>query len=339
MSNPLIRNAKHEDLQEISLLIEKVFRIKISMKYLQWIISDPYDTGQLNSIVALNNNKIIAHVGYIKSRYYLDGKELIGTHAILLCVLPKYRGEIGKLIFQRVSSIGDISIIYEGTESAQRIYPKAGFYKLGNIFSYRTSLKLPQPTGLFFNKKFPTYIRNLSSSILDVLMRCHKTVKIDPLINLKPYNHEIKSSHQLLFHNVLSNYPDKEIIDWLIKCNFLDSHIFTVHKNKKMFGILFLYIKKYKTYSMGRINHLPNIGDNINDWLSLLIEIEIIFRNLNCSTFSVYSTHPTLIKALNILGYRNVRTRAIWAFDNDDYLKEKTYHLTYLEGDHGFRNL
>ena len=90
---------------------------------------------------------------------------------------------------------------------------------------------------------------------------------------------------------------------------------------------------------MGRINHLPNIGDNINDWLSLLIEIEIIFRNQNCSTFSVYSTHPILIKALNILGYRNIRSRTVWAFDNENYLKYKTYHLTYLEGDHGFRNL
>ena len=121
-------------------------------------------------------------------------------------------------------------------------------------------------------------------------MRCHKTVKIDPLINLKPYNHEIITSQQILFNNILSNYPDKEIINCLIKCNSLDSHIFTVHKNKKMIGILFLYIKKYKTYSMGRINHLPNIGDNINDWISLLLEIEMIFNNLNCLTFSIYST-------------------------------------------------
>ena len=342
MSDFLIRKTEIQDLDKIAAIINHIFEISISINYLNWILSDPDQPEKLNSIVVLNKKTIVGHVGYIKCKYYTLSKEIIGTHAILLCIMPKYRGKVGKRIFKEVSSIYDISIIYEGTKEAIRIYPQVGFKQIGHVSLYHTSFTVPKPIALLYGKNLHSYIKEFSISIIDIIKKYTQykieTVHSNSLINLKKYENHI-SYENIKKCATLSNYPDSKKIEWFIKVPFLDSHIYTIYKNDICLGILYLYIRKYKGYCIGRVNHLPNLGENINEWLEILIKIEAIFRKLNCISYSIYATHPKLIKALDILCYRNTRNRAIWLLDEKGYMKNKSFHLTYIEGDHGFRNI
>ena len=137
----------------------------------------------------------------------------------------------------------------------------------------------------------------------------------------------------------LSNSPDQGTLNWFKKCESLESYIFSVKHGNINYGILYLYKSRNRYGADGRIHHLPNMGNDLRLWISLIEKIENYFKFLGCVNISVCCTHPTFLKALDVLRYRMIEKNNIWIFDPKNKINNKKIHLTYIEGDHGFRNL
>ena len=81
------RKVIKQDLSQIIDLFKKVFKKKISKSYYNWRFKDK---NFYNSFVAIKNEKIIAHVGYVEYRFFKNHK-LYSRHSSF--VDKKFRGK------------------------------------------------------------------------------------------------------------------------------------------------------------------------------------------------------------------------------------------------------
>ncbi len=123
--------------------MESVFGVRQSREILNWILKDPENNNNYLSLVALMDDRIICHIGYIQSYYCMGGKRVVGAHPILWAVDPGFRGKIARELYKMVLDSVDISLIYEGTPSAQRVYPKLGYRRFTEVGLYRRHIDLP----------------------------------------------------------------------------------------------------------------------------------------------------------------------------------------------------
>ena len=157
-------------------------------------------------------------------------------------------------------------------------------------------------------------------------------------IEIIPFSHKIDMDIKYI-KGWLSNSPDQGTLNWFKKCESLESYIFSVKHDNTNYGILYLYKSRKRYGADGRIHHLPNMGNDLRLWISLIEKIENYFKLLGCVNISVCGTHPTFLKALDVLRYRMIEKNNFWICDPQNKIKNKKIHLTYIEGDHGFRNL
>lgn len=340
-----ISETDDRDIPAISRLIADVFDTPLDDAYLRWMLTDPHAPGRYNSFVARADGTIVGHVGYVRARYRIGTGDSVrtvrGTHAIALCVNPAFRGGIGRTLFEQASSIEHISFIYEGTESAIRMYPKSGFRRFGHVFPYRTSLHSPSVGELLENRDIRRFSRDAALSVWDRLSR-RTSVHTDHTdlndIAMVPYEpRALETVHSV--DGTLSNHPDDATIQWFRRCPIAESHVFIVHYRKQIAGPLFLYVNRRARYATARIHHVPNLGPDTHAWLALLDRVEHRVRELGCRSITLYATHPALRQALERIGYRNTVQRYVWLFDPDCYIDSASVHLTYFEGDHGFRGV
>jgi len=336
----MIRKGKINDLTDIQNLICSVNHVNFSLDYLSWLLQDPFDSNQLNSLVLLDNGRLIGHVGYIKSHYQAEGNVLSGSHPFLLAILSEYRGlGLGKELLLQAASIGDISLIFEGTQDAIKVYPGVGYKKILNLRLYRKWLNWPIPEQIK-SQSLKMYGYNLITLLINMsFFKVPANKKTDrlPLV-FSDYSLENTEFFTGLDARI-SNIPKKETIEWFLQCPTLKALSLRVGEDKFDLGILMMYINDHGKYKTGRILHLPNCGGNEQKWRLVLKEAEFYFHKEGCNQVSVCSSHPIYTKVLFGMGYLPMSTRAIWLRDPDNLTLDKEWHVTYLEGDNGFRGV
>ncbi|MGD9140301.1 MAG: GNAT family N-acetyltransferase [bacterium] len=339
MTDFLIRQAERGDIEQITGLFNLVFEASATSPYMRWLLSDPYHQGNLNSLVALSDDRIVGQIGYVKAKYLRGTERISGVHPISLCVHPdSRRSGIGRELFKRASLMGDVSIIYEGGPEGWPLYPMLGYKEAGQAYHYRTSVRLPGIAGFCSERAIKGFPRALASSLRDKAARAGRTRVKDPRISFGPYS-AAEWAGCTPADGLLTNCPDLETIGWFQECPQLESHVHTVRQGETALGTLFLYVHRYGTHSTGRIHHLPNMGDDHTGWVTVLTHAERLLAGLGCSMVTICATHRGLRGGLDALGWRHIDQRRIWIVDHQGLLNERQWHLTYLEGDHGFRGV
>ena len=94
LNNLVFQRVKLDDLDEIIKLFHGVFKKKITKKFYNWRYFDKGYT----SFIALFNNKIIAHIGFVKYRFHNNLNSVFSRHSTFVISKFQNKGIYNKLL-------------------------------------------------------------------------------------------------------------------------------------------------------------------------------------------------------------------------------------------------
>ena len=318
----MIRRTTRDDIGAI----EKLYSHTKNADELGWLLPDPLAYNPFRSFVAVLDNKIVGHIGYVISKFKYKELEFKGVHPQAWIVSPEYRSHgIGSKLIHKVLDMGDFSYLIGGSKATMRIFPFLGFNLKFFVLEYVKTLE-------------SFYITKASETDKDT-------------ISLEEYS--IKEAVQIQSSNaVFVNVQEISHIQWLLDCPLCDAYAFSVKQDGNQLGIAVCYIGENKDDILtGRIVHLSYLGDDIYLWQNTLSKIEQFFLKKGCLFATALASHPTYINVLTNNGYSQRPSYPVPAFNengrpfflrdpknNLHSIPDDSYHWTFFEGDMGYRN-
>jgi GNAT superfamily N-acetyltransferase len=318
----MIRRTTRGDISSI----EELYSHTKNKIELSWLLPDPLDHNPFRSFVAVSDNKIVGHIGYVISKFKYNESEFSGVHPQAWIVSPEYRRHgIGSKLIHNVLDMGDFSYLIGGSKATMRIFPFLGF-----------KLK-------FFVLEYVKPLESLYTT------QAPKTVK--DTISLEEYNKK-EASQNPSPNAAFINAQESGHIKWLLDCPLCDTYAFSIKQDGKQLGIAVCYTGKNKDDVLtGRIVHLSYLGDVLDPWQNTLSEIEQFFMDKGCLVVTTLASHPTYINALIDNGYSQRPNYPVSVFNENGRpfllrdpqnslsdIPEESFHWTFLEGDMGYRN-
>ena len=333
-----IRRATISDMKSISSLYD----YKISETELKWVLSDPWKEDLYRSFVAVKDDGIVGHIGYILYSYRFNDSKFRGVHPISWIVSKDIKGPVGILLMKKLIEIGEGDFTYTigGSKTTQEIAPLFRFrfaFCIDNYFkvvNWANYFKM-QTGGLIKQglKTLLTFVRSMKvhrmkQDISDMTLEKYKGGKIQ------------KQPDDPIFFNDL----DEKEVKWLLKCPLLKTEAFLIKKNAQILGFAILYInERPNNVKSGRIVHLSYICNNETIWCSVISKIEQFLKEKGCATISTLASHPSFKKGLELSGYLSTRHgRPVFIRDTNNVYKNIStdcLHLTFCEGDLGYRGV
>jgi hypothetical protein len=319
----MIRRTTRDDIHDI---VELYAHTKNSVE-LSWLLPDPLEQNPFRSFVAVSENNVVGHIGYVVSKFRYNGLEFSGVHPQAWIVSPEYRKHgIGLKLMMKVLDMGDFGYLIGGSKATMRIFPSLGFTLKYYIHEYVKSLK-PSPASPSSRTK-----KNM--------------------ISLVAYNKKAPVKNRFL-NDVFINTQERNHINWLLDCPLCNTYAFSISQNDEQRGIVICYIgKNGNDILTGRIVHLSYLGDEPDSWQSTIFEIEQFLMRKGCSVATALASHPTYINTLIDMGYSQRSSYPVAAFNengrpfflrdpqkNLPEISDESFHWTFLEGDMGYRNL
>jgi len=319
----MIRRTTRDDIGAI----EELYSHTKSNTELSWLLPDPLDHNPFRSFVAVSDNKIVGHIGYIISKFKYNGLEFTGVHPQAWIVSPEYRSHgTGLELMTKVLDMGDFSYLIGGSKATMRIFPSLGFKLKFYVLEY---------------------VKPLES-----LHTAQSSEPNENRISLEAYTE--KEAVQNRFSNaVFMNAQEKSHIKWVLDCPLCDTYAFFIKQDGKQLGIAICYIGKNKDDILtGRIVHLSYLGNDVGLWQHTILEIEKFFMDNGCLVVATLASHPTYINALINNGYSRRPYYPVPAFNENGRpfflrdpqnnlpdISDESFHWTFFEGDMGYRNL
>lgn len=318
----MIRRTTKDDIGAI----EELYSHTKNMIELSWLLPDPLVHDPFRSFVAVSDNKIVGHVGYVISKFKYNESAFSGVHPQAWIVSPEYRSHgIGLKLIHKVLDMGDFTYLIGGSKATMRIFPFMGFKLKFFVLEYVKPLKL-------------LYTIQASETGKDT-------------ISLEEYNKKEVGQNQSA-NTAFINAQERSHIKWLLDCPLCDTYAFSIKRDGKQLGISVCYTCKNKDDVLtGRIVHLSYLGDDLDPWQQTLSEIEQFFMDKGCLVVSTLASHPTYINSLKDNGYSQRPNYPVSAFNENGRpfllrdpqnklsdIPDESFHWTFLEGDMGYRN-
>jgi hypothetical protein len=338
LDNVFIRPSTGNDIRFIDSLYP-FSRLKV----LQWILTDPENSNRYRSFVAHSGSgEVIGHIGYAKGSYVSGHNEFIGIHPIEWAVSAKYRREnIGRQLMNAVFGLGDFSLIIGGSTLGQMAFPRFGFEMKLECIEYEKIIKavpyVGSIKGTLRNRIFASYL--LMKSFTNRI----RSKSPDRDVWLRPYQGE-RIDRRHIDTDIIKNEPNEKIIEHFCHCPSVEGHAFTAMKEEIPVGIVVCCLKQgVDRIVRGRIVHISFLGNDPDLWFGVIEQTERFLICKGCAVISSFASHPTFRMALTRCGYVFNRYRRP-VFFRDPHrlfvsLPDESWHLTYLEGDIGYRDL
>jgi len=338
----VIRRSTAHDIAAISSLISSFYGQKSSEAELNWALSDPMDKDTYRSVVAVKDNKVVGHIGYVAHKYKFNGSSFKGVHPVSWIVATDTPGPVGIILMKKIIEIGQggFTYIIGGSGITQEIAKLFRFrlaFHIDNYFrvvSWAGYIKMQN--GAFIKKLLKTLLTFVKST---KLIRCKEYI---PQIELEKYTgggieFPIDNS---TFCNDLG---EKDIV-WLLESPSLNTEAFLIKRKGKTIGCAILYIKERPdNFKTGRIVHLSYIGSNEYLWYDAIAQLEQVLRAKGCAVISTLATHPAFKKALTQNRYISVgQGRPVFIRDSSNVFRnipKDCLHLTFCEADLGYRGM
>lgn len=299
--SPNLRPTRPEDLPAISDLTEAVFGRRRSPELLDWLLLSGEAGGVRESRVAEADGRIVGHVGRIKSRYAWRGRVVSGGHPILWMLSPQARGQIGVQQGHWCTEHGDLSLVLGGTPASRPIMERRGFIDAG----VATEVRLPAGD---------------ARSGGEIRLEAGEPVAAPapgadgPVVNL----------------------AEAERLCWLAACPELEARLLRARRGDELLGPVLLYLNRGPETTTGRIVHLPwssGAGPALLD--AALAEL----ARAGCTTASVLTTSAEQLETAVARGGEPFYERPIYFRNQAGLTDPRRWHLTYLEGDLGYRGV
>lgn len=299
--SPSLRPTRPDDLPAISDLTEIVFGRRRSAELLHWLLLSEEPGWARESRVAEVDGRIVGHVGRIKSRYQWRQRIVSGGHPMLWMLSPEARGQIGIQQAYWGTEYGDLCLVLGGTPSSRAFMERRGFVNLGAASEVR----------------LPT---NAAGSAGDIVLEPDDSAASPALGPDAP----------------IVQVPEPGRLRWLAACPELEAKLFAARHGETPLGPVLLYIDRNGGAPSGRIVHMP-WGPAAEGPLLDAALAEL--ARAGCPTASVLTSSREQLEAALERGGEPFYERPIY-FRNQSGLPEAPrWHLTYLEGDLGYRGV
>jgi hypothetical protein len=335
--NIIIRRVVTNDITDIIQL----FKNRKSEAELKWVFRNPDNSESYNAFVAINKeNEIIGVIGYVISTFSRENKRIKGVIPMLWLIKQDYRGLAGILLLKRVLELGEFGFGVEGTQMAQDVFLKFKYSKVGQRFLYK---KTYNPIK-YFVKSDKSFIDKILR-IIPLLPRYIMSFKKVPVYNdvkLTSYNgnNYIEEKFSDVVFQVIIN---KNFIDWLSDCPFLNTHVFCIKRKNKNYGMLVLYINENRPEKRGRIVYLPYLGTDKKIWNSVIKKAVSFFKQNNCYTIDTIGINQDHTDSLLRFGFiKSTKPQPVFIRDPNQILLNVDFdnmHMQYTEGDNAYIGL
>ena len=346
MNDILIRPATSDDIPGIVRLYDSTK----GENELRWVLADPNEPGSLRSFVAVDQQgSVVGHIGYVKTTYCIDGKQVVSVYPIKWIVSPVTKGKgVGKRLLTSVLDLTDFSFHYGGTKVANPIHLSVGYRIRCRLPIYR---KVIDPLRYLTLSEGSWPKRLVKTVLLSSGSLCRiTTASRGGEIALDRYDSAGGQGHE----KGASRFRNAEAwthIAWLLDCPLVDAHAFTIRHNGRSIGIAVCYLSKDNVKPRSaRIVHLSDLGDRLKLWNSALDQLEKFCRAQGAAVISLLASYPILIKVLRRQGFVSWKQgrqgfvswkhSGLLLFVRDpagslDSTGVDSWHLSFAEGDEG----
>lgn len=313
MNKIIIRPTIHSDLPGICDL----FSGNKTIEELNWLLHDFTRQGKYRSFVAIQNEIVVGHIGYLTSSYTYKEHVFSGVHNMLWLMAPGIRGFHGLKLIRETMLLGDFSFAIGASRYSASIFPQIGYQ-----FKFRIPLYL----------KFLSPLKIPSRKITPPLVTAQSPGKD----GFRPQNGSF---------DVARNSEQPSHLSWVMQSPFLEKTSFILKLNGEHIGIVVCFINKHAhALKTGRIVHISWLGDDPLIWNAALELCEDFFRKKNCYLISIPASADRVKRVLKNRGYfTHDKLRKPFYLCNEKGLlpavPDSDWHLTFLESDLCYRNV
>ena len=234
------RRVKKKDILEIINLFKTIFKKNISVEFYNW----RYLTKNFyNSFVAIQNDKIIAHVGYVKYRYYKK-KIIFSRHSSFVSFKFRRKKIYTKLLeysFSILKKKTNFILAWPNELNLKNNINDKKFFLIQKYFLYR---KIHKKIIKFDTVK----LLKSSLSIINTKKNNSVFIKDNKYILWRFFSYKKNNFYQLTFKSI-----EKSLII-LQKIKFKNKTLFNIadyfdNNNNKILEKLFIYFNKFQINS------------------------------------------------------------------------------------------
>jgi hypothetical protein len=331
-----IRQTTIDDIPHISAL----YKSRKIDDELKWVFTNPYNTEQFNSFVAIDDNgKIFGAIGFSTSTYKVGDKEFTATIPMSWIIHPDHKGFAGIQLFKKAIEISEVGMTIGGSQAAKNIYP---VFKLKYVGDINTYIKVFRPVRYFFSLD-NDLVRKCGNLLLTIPSFLSFKRADTRNILLKPYS--ASTNIEANKNSIVQKQISDPYIKWLLNCPVVEAFAFHIYSNDQFIGNAVCYKSKEKNNIFrGRIVYVPHLGNNLKLWQSVFYSLEKFLKSQGCVSISGLGFDSNTKKAFESFGYVDFKRKRkpFYIKDNKNMLEGINlldWHLQYTEGDKAYRSI
>jgi hypothetical protein len=243
------------------------------------------------------------------------------------------------MLFKEILKQGQFAIAVEGSETAKNLYKLFKYNQISEINLYHKVLNIGEFYKTIRRKKI---LKRIGIIITFLPSYLRNEFKKENDIELIRYSNE--STLNISTSNIFQKVITKNYLNWLLKCPVLEPFGFFIMHDKRVLGICVLYVQEIENIKIGRIVHLPYLGDNQKIWMKVINKCLLFFKEQKCCYVSGLAHNYNCRKGYISSGFLSITNdkKPLYIRDLDKRLSEIDlikWHLQFTEGDKAYRDL
>jgi hypothetical protein len=257
----------------------------------EWFYSPIPDQNVYNTIVGVKDNKVISILGYVPTKFLVNGKFINGAWTALWFTLPEERGGIGALLMKRLMELYPI-VAGQGASVMNKKIVEAMGHEFVPI--------IPKMVGVID--------RSLIQDLLQEPHRFNKNLSIPANISKQKGPQSLTQEvNWKEYSNIkFGTLRDADYIYRKYLVNpFLEYELITAGDQRTQTIVILRIIQTNLGFKVARIVEFfgPNISDYESQWKEALDEILILANKRECAYIDFYSTSSMINKFLTEMGF------------------------------------
>jgi hypothetical protein len=257
----------------------------------EWFYSPIPDQNVYNMIVGLKNNQVISILGYLPTKFLVNGKFIAGAWTALWFSLPEERSGIGALLMKRLMEMYPI-VAGQGASAMNK--------------------KIVEAMGHEFEPIIPKVVGVIDKSLIQNLLQQPNRFNKCLIIPTNPS--KFKPSRSLTREINWENYSNIKFgtlrdADYIhrkyMENPFLKYELITAGDDRTPTIVILRIIQTSLGFKVARIVEFfgPNISDNEIQWNKALEEVLLLADKRKCAYIDFYSTSTMINNFLIKMGF------------------------------------
>jgi hypothetical protein len=320
-----IRPSTADDLDAVGRLFSPAKPVTL----LRWLLSEP--DGTFRSYVALVNDEIVGHVGYLVSTFQTGSIQRAGVYPILWKVRDGCVGGVGLRLLARALPFGDFSFIMGGSAAAQRLYGAFGYRMLFTIPTYHKVVS-------FRDLGSPLVSRRAARAVQKRVSTMFRSVGVhrdDGAVRLAAVTDQTDLRSHPVSGEVMENVLPMPHLQWILGCPDVEAYCLSLSIDGQGAGAAVCYVRPSRNGRLGTVVHVPYLGGRTERWSDAVRQLDGFLVSKGCSRIIVMASDPTFAGALSRCGFAPDRALPFWFRGHGEL--PRAWHLTFLEGDLAYR--